>query len=68
MSSTLDDRLSDEAVVVYCNRYTEALDAGLNELEADTFAKGSTDIAELRRLVAARCPGRLIARILAPLP
>lgn len=55
-SATAEDRLVDERLVVWRNRYTEARQAGLTIVEAHMFAESDIDIGQLRRLVKARCP------------
>jgi len=49
---------------LYDWRYAEARKAGLDAMEAQTFAVSTVDIGELRRLHAAGCPPALIARLI----
>jgi len=56
--------LADEQRQVDMRRYQEAFDAGLSHEEASAWAFSGEDVGLLRRLVADRCPPRLLARIL----
>lgn len=49
---------------MWLRRYKEARDAGLSIIEAKLFAESDTDVGELRRLVAKRCPPELLARVI----
>ena len=60
MSTTTGGRLEDEAAAVWCKRFTEALDAGMREQEAEWFASSDVDVSELRRLLELRCPPPLM--------
>jgi hypothetical protein len=44
-------------------RYEEALAAGLNSVDAHSFAISGCDIGQLRKAVKNGCPPQLIARI-----
>lgn len=65
MGEQLSDEqaLSDEQLAVWRNRYQEARRAGMEHLDACAFAKSTTNIALLRRLVEGGCRPELIARI-----
>lgn len=54
---------AQEQVTVWVNRFDEAREAGLDELEAQEFADSETDVGELRDLVRRGCPPKLIARL-----
>lgn len=53
----------EEQDEVLRRRYHEALEAGMKETDAHRFAQSGNDVGELRRMVRAGCPRRLIARI-----
>ena len=68
MSSDVTDtilsaRYDEESTLVYYNRYREARNAGLTEVEAHAFADDVFDIGRLRFMVAKQADPRLIARI-----
>ncbi len=52
-----------EGQAVVCWRREQALELGLSPLEADLFAEGDFDLAELRRLAAHGCPPELLGRV-----
>lgn len=62
-SSKKPESLSDEEVVVRQRRYFEALDAGLDEDQAEDFSRNKIDIGQLRKLVAAGVAPSTIAEI-----
>lgn len=49
---------------VLLHRFNEAREAGLTLVESHRFAESSTDVGQLRRLVAKNCPAAMIAKIL----
>ena len=51
-----DGDRDDEQAAVWNNRYQEARRAGLEHMDAIRFARSTTDIGELRKLVTAGCP------------
>lgn len=57
------DHLIGERLCVWRRRYREARQAGLDQLEAATFADSPADIGVLRDLVDRGCEPRLIAEI-----
>jgi hypothetical protein len=62
-SSKKPESLSDEEVVVRQRRYFEALDAGLDEDQAEDFSRNKIDIGQLRKLVEAGVAPSTIAAI-----
>ncbi len=62
-SSEKRPRLSDEEVVVRHNRYFEAIEAGLDEDQAEEFSTNRIDIGQLRKLVAGQVAPSTIAEI-----
>jgi hypothetical protein len=59
----LAEETTGERMKIWLNRYEEARKAGLTSEQAREFAESEQSIGELRRLVNAGCPPRLIARI-----
>lgn len=55
--------LTDEERAVFEHRYDEARTAGLTMAEAMMFAENHVDVGQLRKLVKAGCPPRVIAAI-----
>lgn len=53
-----------EAEDVFWKRFNEAHDAGLIYVEARRFAKSTTDVGLLRKLVEGGCNPQMISRIL----
>lgn len=60
------DQRDREIVEVFRRRYMEARQAGLEHVEAETFASSDVDIGELRRLVRGAATPTQIARLLLP--
>jgi hypothetical protein len=61
--AVLAERTTGERMTIWLNRYEEARRAGLSSKQARELADSDRDIGELRELVKAGCPPRLIARI-----
>lgn len=63
MSEAQAAGLTDEERAVFDHRYDEARAAGLTMANAMAFAENHVDVGQLRKLVKAGCPPRIIARI-----
>jgi hypothetical protein len=64
MSEQQVDWEADEVADVLRWRRREALEAGMSRLEAAEYAESEIQASELRRLVKAHCPARLLAQVL----